>query len=887
MMNISGRALTYPDRYNWFVRKGTHSMKAVRTFTVVASLPPALERLRDLTYNLRWSWNHETIALFRRLDSELWESTGHNPVAMLGSIHPSKLEAAASDASFLTELDRVSNDLDRYMRSQDTWFNQTYCGDNRPQIAYFSAEFGVTECLAIFAGGLGVLAGDHLKSASDLGVPLVGMGLLYQRGYFRQALDATGRQQEVFLWNEFENLPLTLERGADGSPITVSVPYPGRHVTAQVWRAQVGRLALYLLDTNVNANQPEDREITGKLYDSNPEMRIMQEVMLGIGGYRALEALALEPSVYHMNEGHAAFLSLEHVSRLMDANGLSFVEAREMASTSLVFTSHTPVSAGHDRFPAGLMEIYFNEYMSRLGISRHEFLALGRERPHDEDEMFTMTVLALKLAAYNNGVSPLHGAVTRAIFQEIWHGVPQEEIPIGHVSNGIHLSSWVSHDVNDLFDKYLGPKFREEPSDRAVWRAIDSIPAAELWSTHERRRQKLVSFARQRVRQQLEQRGTPRSEVDAAGSVLDPNILTIGFARRMATYKRATLLLRDLDRLARILNDADRPVQILFAGKAHPRDEGGKDLIQQIANLLPNAAFHQRIVLLEDYDMSVARYLVQGCDVWLNNPRRPWEASGTSGMKAAANGGLNVSTLDGWWDEAWEDAIQGEIPIGWSIGKGDTYEDTDYQDQLEADALYDLLEYEVVPAFYERGADGLPHRWLKRMQASLKSLTFFFNTHRMVQQYVTSSYLPANSRSHEFRATNMDDARELAAWRSKLAANWSQIRVQPAADGVKPEYQSGSDLTARAKVYLAELSPEDVSVELYLGQVDTSGDITRAEAIPMQPAGADGDGWRTFEATANLNGSSGRQGFSIRVLPRHPKLVTPFLPGCITWAEVE
>lgn len=862
-------------------------MKAVRTFTVVPSLPAALERLRDVAYNLRWSWDHDAIALFRRLDSELWESTAHNPVAMLGSIQQERLEAAAADVSFVEQLERVWNDLERYTSTDDTWFNSIQTGDERPQIAYFSAEFGVTECLAIFAGGLGVLAGDHLKSASDLGVPLAGMGLLYQRGYFRQALDASGRQQEVFLWNEFENLPLTLERDASGIPLTVTVPYPGRQVVARIWRAQVGRVPLYLLDTNVAANHPGDREITGRLYDSNPEMRIMQEVMLGIGGYRALEALGLEPSVYHMNEGHAAFLALEHVSRLMDTHSLSFEEAQEMASTNLVFTSHTPVSAGHDRFPAGLMETYFNEYMAKIGISREEFLALGRERPYDDNEMFTMTVLALKLAVYNNGVSPLHGAVTRAMFQEIWPGVPQEEVPIGHVSNGIHLSSWTSPEMNTLFDKYLGPKFREEPSDRSVWDAIESIPTEELWATHERRRHKLVSFARERVRQQMEQRGASRSELKEADSVLDPNILTIGFARRFATYKRATLLLRDLDRLASILNHAERPVQILFAGKAHPRDEGGKDLIQQVANLIPDSSFQHRIVLLEDYDMSVARYLVQGCDVWLNNPRRPWEASGTSGMKASANGGLNVSTLDGWWDEAWEDALLEHAPIGWAIGKGDTYEDTEYQDHLEAEALYDLLEHEVAPAFYDRSADGLPHRWLQMMQASLKSLTFFFNTHRMVQQYVTTAYLPAHSRSHEFHAGNMDDARTLAAWRSKLASNWSYIRVHPVADGIENEYPSGGELKTQAKVYLGELSPDDVSVELYLGEVDSNGDINAAEVIPMEAASTDGEGWRTFETTTNLNGASGRQGFSIRVLPRHPKLVTPFLPGRIVWAEME
>jgi glycogen phosphorylase len=859
--------------------------KAVRTFTVVPTLPPELERLRELAHNLRWSWHHDSIALFRRLDDDLWEATNHNPVAMLGLIDQSKLEDAAGDDAFIAHLDRVASDLDQYLSTSRSWFKDTIQTDDTPLVAYFSAEFGVTECLAIFAGGLGILAGDHLKSASDLGIPLVGIGLAYQRGYFRQTLDSHGRQQELPTLNDFENLPLTLERDPSGSPLIVEVDLPGRAVSAQIWRAQVGRIALYLLDTNLQVNTPEDREITARLYDSHPEMRIMQEILLGIGGYRALELLGIEPTVFHMNEGHAAFLALEHVRRLIDRNRLSFNEAAEMASASLVFTSHTPVSAGHDRFAPVLMEKYFGEFLTSLGISNHDFLALGRENPDEDHEMFTMTVLALKLSSYCNGVSPLHGAVTRAMFEQIWNGVPLDEIPIGHVSNGIHLSSWISHEMNDLYNRYLGPRFGEEPSDRSVWQAIERIPPEELWATHERRRERLVAFARRRVRSQLELRGASRRDIDAAGSVLDPEILTIGFARRFATYKRATLLLRDLNRLARILNHPERPVQILFAGKAHPRDEGGKDLIQHIATLLPDESFNKRIVLLEDYDMAVARYLVQGCDVWLNNPRRPWEASGTSGMKASANGVLNVSTLDGWWDEAWEDAIHDGADIGWSIGQGETYEDGNYQDQIEAEALYDLLEYEVAPAFYERSADGLPHLWLEKMQTSLKSLCYFFNTNRMVQQYVTSSYLPANSRTNELRADSMRPARELASWRRKLQASWPEVRIELLETDHRTEMLSGSDLQAKARVYLADLSPEDVSVELYIGPVDAEGQLRHAETVQMQLDQSGSDNWYLFSVTANVNTSSGRQGYTIRVVPKHKHLVTPFMPGCIHWAS--
>lgn len=860
-------------------------MKPVQTFTVVPNLPPALERLHDLAYNLRWSWNHEAIALFRKLDQELWETTNHNPVAMLGLLDQQRLESLAEDSGFLADLEHAADDLDQYLSDETTWFQTLEGFTPDGPVAYFSAEFGVTECLAIFAGGLGVLAGDHLKSASDLNVPLVGIGLAYQHGYFRQSLDANGRQQELPVRNDFGNLPLTLERDDAGEPLIVSVPFPGRTVSAQIWRAQVGRVALYLLDANLSSNDPADREITARLYDGNPEMRIRQEVMLGIGGYRALETLGLTPSIYHMNEGHAAFLALEHVSRLMEHHGLTFGEAREMAAASLVFTSHTPVSAGHDRFSADLMNIYFGEYMVRAGISSPEFMALGRENPFNEHEMFTMTVLALRLSTFSNGVSPLHGAVTRAMFQQIWPDVPHPEIPIGHVSNGIHLSSWISHNMDDLYRHHLGERYSEEPSNRAVWDAIDQIPDDELWSIRQIRRNKLVEFTRERVRAQRSMRGASHHDLEAADNILDPGILTIGFARRFATYKRATLLMRDLDRLARILNNPERPVQILFAGKAHPRDEGGKDLIQQIANLTANEPFRSRVVVLEDYDMSVARYLVQGCDVWLNNPRRPWEASGTSGMKASANGVLNLSTLDGWWDEAWEDAVHSGVDIGWAIGRGETYEDTNYQDELEAQALYDLLEYEVAPMFYDRSADDLPHAWLERMRASLKSICFFFNTNRMVQQYVTSSYLPAAERAEALRSDSMEPARELAAWRRRIETAWPEIVIEPVEHLTASEYPAGGQFDAGARVYLPGLSPDDVQVQLYAGRINGDGELFDAEGVPMTLVSSDDDNWHTFNTSAPVLPTGGRQGYTLRVLPCHKDLVSPFLPGCIRWVN--
>ncbi|MFQ5859613.1 MAG: alpha-glucan family phosphorylase, partial [Anaerolineae bacterium] len=788
-----------------------------------------------------------------------------------------QLKAAAADEGFLAHLERVCRDFDAYLADESTWFRRVHSATEPPLIAYFSAEFGLTECLSIFAGGLGVLAGDHLKSASDLGVPLVGVGLLYQQGYFRQYLNEAGWQQESFENNDFHNLPLTLERQPDGTPLTVELSYPGRQVIAQVWQVQVGRVSLYLLDTNIPANRPADQDITDQLYGGDVEMRIQQEILLGIGGYRALEALGVRPTVYHMNEGHAAFLALEHVHRLMETHDLSFAEAREAASAALVFTTHTPVPAGHDRFSLTLIGRYFSDVTRGLGLSQREFMALGRQSPNDDKEPFGMTVLALRMVAYSNGVSRLHGRVSRRMWQGLWSAVPQDEIPIGHVTNGVHFRSWISHEMNQLYDRYLGPRWREEPADRAVWQRAESMPAEELWRTHERRRERLVAFARRRLRAQLERRGASQQEIRMADEVMDPETLTIGFARRFAAYKRATLLLRDPERLARILNDSDRPVQIVFAGKAHPRDDAGKGLIRQVVGSARREAFRRRLVFLEDYDMAVARYLVQGVDLWLNTPRRPNEASGTSGMKAAANGALNLSTLDGWWDEAYRPEV------GWAIGRRETYGDPDVQDQVEAEALYNLLERDIVPCFYDRGADGLPRRWITRMKASISNLCHFFNTHRMVREYTECFYLPADERFRQLTADDMVRAKALAAWKARIQEGWPQIRVETVDTEPVTELQVGGKVRARARIHLGALTPDDVTVELYLGRVDPDGEIVEAEATPMQLVEPDGEDHYLFEASVVPCRKSGLHGCTVRVLPRHPDLTTPFLPGLIVW----
>ncbi len=718
-------------------------------------------------------------------------------------------------------------------------------------------------------------------------MPLVGVGLLYQQGYFQQYLDGAGWQHERYDDNDFYTLPITLERRPDGTPLTVAVAFPGRQVVAQVWRAQVGRVPLYLLDTNLPANAPGDRDITDQLYGGDSEMRLQQEILLGIGGYRALEALGLQPSVYHMNEGHAAFVGLERVRRLAQTHGLSFAEAREVASAELVFTTHTPVPAGHDRFSPEQMDRYFGEYAAGLGLERQDFLALGREYPADDQAPFVMTVLALRLAAYRNGVSELHGAVTRQMWQGLWPGLPVDEVPIGHVTNGVHFGTWVSTEMDELYERYLGPRWRVEPADPTIWQRVERIPAEELWRVHDLRREQLVAYARRRLRAQLERRGAHWAEIEAADEVLNPAALTLGFSRRFATYKRATLILRDPDRLARIFNQPGRPVQILFAGKAHPRDDAGKELIRQIVALGREEPFRRRLVFLEDYDVAMARWLVQGCDVWLNLPHRPEEASGTSGMKAVLNGALHLSTLDGWWDEAWRAAEHQPAPIGWAVGQGERYESLEEQDHVEADIVYDLLERDVVPTYYDRGPDGLPRRWIARMKASIRALCPTFNTHRMVQQYTERYYLPAARRSAILTAGEMARARALAAWRARVHDGWPAVRVELLDAEPRVELPVGGEVRASARVQLGGLSPDDVAVELCLGRVDPHGELVDVETTTMQPVDGEGDGYQRYEVSIAACHKSGLHGFSIRVLPAHPDLATPFQPGLIAWAPSE
>jgi starch phosphorylase len=854
-------------------------MPVLRSFTILPALPDSLKDLEAITKNMFWSWNAESEALFKRIDGDLWAACGHNPVKLLGSVSQGRLEELAENEGFLCELQRVAEKLKSYLEGP-TWFEKVCSDCIEPIIAYFSAEFGVHECLPLYAGGLGALAGDHLKSASDLGVPMVGVGLLYQKGYFQQYLNVDGWQQELYVENDFYNMPIELVRKDNGRPVTISVEYPGRCVVAQVWCVSIGRVKLYLLDTNVAANSPTDRLITAGLYGGDREMRIRQEIMLGVGGLKALAAAGIKPTVCHMNEGHAAFMALERIRGLRNAEKVTFDEAVEATKAGNVFTMHTSVKAGLDEFSVELMDKYFGSYFPNLGINRKQFLALGRVDPDDNSEPFKMPILALRLSSYRNGVSKLHGQVSRSMWSFLWPGVPVSEVPIGSITNGVHIKSWLSEGMNSLYERYLGPNWMDETANKSVWENIEQIPDEELWQTHQRCKEHLIVFARNRLKAQMQRRGTYHTELNWAEEVLDPEALTIGFARRFASYKRGNLLLKDPRRFVKLLSDSNRPVQIIYSGKAHPRDTEGKEIIRQIIHFAAQYDVRRRIVFLEDYDINVARFLVRGVDVWLSTPRRPMEASSTSGMKAAINGGLNIGTLDGWWCEGYKPEI------GWVVGAGESYNDAGYQDMVESQAIYNMLENEIVPLFYTRSADNVPRAWIHRMKNSIKWITPRFNTDKMVRDYTRRFYNPAAVRWQY-----------LAAWKSNMKRAWPEFAIKDVKIQVnngeadvelnpkQSQLKVGSELSVRVLVKLSKVSPDDVSVELYYGCVDGRGNIKDGSAVRMahkETSGEDGEHW--FVGLMPCR-KTGQHGLAVRVLPRHADLIDPYELSLILWEK--
>lgn len=850
--------------------------KSYEAFRIRPFLPDELAPLTELAYNLHWSWHHETIDLFRRLDRDLWDQTYHNPVKMLGMVKQDKLAQAVQDGGFIDQMHRVHRILNDHI-TRTSWFESKFGHNDSPQFAYFSMEFGLTECLPIYSGGLGVLAGDHLKSASELGLPLVGVGLLYQQGYFQQYLNADGWQQETYPDNDFYNLPVQPIMGDGDQPLQIEIPFPDREVFARIWRAQVGRIPLYLLDTNIPDNQPEDRPITNQLYGGDSETRIRQEMVLGVGGMLALRALGIHVPVCHMNEGHAAFMAVERIRHRIKKDNLSPAEALEVVKAGTFFTTHTPVPAGIDEFEAPLVEKYVGRYLDDCGIDLESFLALGRWNPKDKSEGLNMALLALRTTSFANGVSRLHGEVSRKMFHSIWPETPVDEVPIGHVTNGIHTRSWTSPEMTDLLVRYLGPDWLKKPADESVWKRIDEIPNLELWRVHERRRERLVAFTRRRLAEQLKRRGAGSKEVDLASEVLNPEALTIGFARRFATYKRATLLMKDPARLKRILTNSDRPVQFIFAGKAHPRDNEGKELIKQLIHFSREADVRNHLVFLENYDLNVARYLVQGVDVWMNTPRRPMEASGTSGMKVIPNGGMNLSILDGWWCEGFDH------DTGWAIGAGEDYNNPEYQDEVESKDLYDVLEREVVPLFYDRRRDKPPTGWVLRMKSSMKKLGPMFSTNRMVREYAERFYVPAQENWRKLSSDNFAHSRRASEFKRRIRENWDRVQIKNA----RVQDQTGLvgvALKIEAEVELGALNHEDVVVQVYSGPLDADRNITQGSVENLKPTGSGGQGVQCYEGYVACD-ESGLFGYSIRVMPCHEDLVDSFGLKKMRWID--
>ncbi len=853
----------------------------MKIFTVKPVLPERLEPLMKIAYNLWWSWNPEAIELFRRIDRVLWEEVNHNPVKLLSIVSQERLNELLHSESFLDHMDRVYKELNDYMGSEG-WFEGAHGHEkNRVRFVYFSMEFGIHESLPIYSGGLGILAGDHLKSASDLGIPLAGVGLLYYHGYFQQYLNEEGWQQEVYPQNDFHTMPVMLVKDKNGEPIKIDIDIKGTKVYAQIWKIQVGRVPLYLLDTNIKENPDWARQITSQLYGGDLHMRIMQEILLGIGGARAIRALGLEPRVYHMNEGHSAFLTLENIRYYMQKFNLSFNEAKELTIASSVFTTHTPVPAGNDRFPPEMIYEYFENYVKELGISINDMLALGRENPDDPQEFFCMTVLALKLSSHSNGVSRLHGKVSRNMWKNIWKGLPVDEVPIEHITNGIHIPTWLSDEMTILYDRYLGTRWRSEPYDLSLWERVNLIPNSELWRTHERLRERLVAFVRRRLKKQLERRGAPKSEIEQADGVLSSEALTIGFARRFATYKRAILIFRDVERLKKILLNKERPVQLIFAGKAHPRDNEGKEFIKRIIQVIKeNPELRNRIVFIEDYDLDVARYMVQGVDVWLNNPRRPLEASGTSGMKVAPNGGLNLSILDGWWCEGYN------TENGWAIGSGEEYDDPELQDEIESRLLYEILEKEVVPTFYNRGEDGLPLKWIIMMKNAMRTISPQFNTNRMVSEYVERFYLSSEKKFSSLIKNSAQKAKELSNIKRILIENWGSIIIKNVNVYKKnndEELKVGDELSIDVEIELRSESDikKYIRVDAYYGILDNYDNIIDPEIEKLDLVEDNGN-YLKFSKTIILK-HSGRIGFKIRVLPDDSYITEKYIPGLIIW----
>ena len=847
-------------------------MKAVQTFTVISHLPASLEPLREVAMNLGWGYDERAIDLVRRIHRAGWEFEGRDPALALSTESQERLDTLAADATFTSLAAGVRDEL-RLTLDEPRWFQTEFepaHPDGLRSVGYFSPEFGIAAALPQYSGGLGVLAGDHLKAANDLGLPLTGVGLFYRHGYFRQHLDRRGWQQERFPRLDPRAMALT-----EVPDVRVSVELAGVRVHAALWQARVGRISLYLLDTDIDENDDQHRLVCDRLYGGGPEERIRQEIVLGIGGMRALKAVGQLPEVFHLNEGHAGFLALERIRRAMLDDGLSFAEARAAVRPGAVFTTHTPVPAGIDRFPRALMETYFSNWCRDCGLAIDDLMALGHEPGTPEGEVFNMAALSLRLAGQSNGVSALHGDVSRRMFAGIWPDLPPDEVPISSVTNGVHARTWTTPEMASLYQRVLGDDWPEAPAEQ--WRGIEGIPNRDLWAARRDCRERLVQYARRRLRDTALGRGASESQIAWTDDVLDPAVLTIGFARRFATYKRATLLFRDIDRLRALLLSEERPVQLVFAGKAHPADDEGKELLRQVASVAADLDLRHRLVLLEDYDITVARMLVGGVDVWLNTPLRPLEACGTSGMKAVFNGVLNCSILDGWWDEMYDG------DVGWAIPSAEWQDDIEARSDAEATSLFNLLERQIVPLFYKRGDGALPTEWLAKVKASMGRVGPKVNASRMLREYTTELYEPAARRSRDLRADGDARARAFVEWKRTVLRAWPSVMVTSTTYDETPT-ATGTTYQVAAQASIGELEPGDIEVQILYGAVDLDDELREPTCVPMIFAG-DGDepGWRRYTFELDFD-QAGNFGFTVRIVPFHTDLVSYAQLGKVAWA---
>ena len=851
-------------------------MPTFQTYNVTPTLPAALEPLREMSFNLWWTWEPDARRLFRLLDPELWSRTNHNPVRMLQLSRQSRLEELSQDKTFLRELKEVHDAFRDYLARKDTYGKIGAGSAIKNPVAYFSAEFGFHESIPNYSGGLGILASDHCKSASDLDLNFVAIGLLYRHGYFRQQIDKEGIQEAINLNQNFHHLPIREVRREDAK-LLISVPILDREVFAKLWELRVGRVSLYLLDTDTPENSVEDRLITAELYGGDLEMRMRQELILGIGGVKALSALGIEPDVFHMNEGHSAFLALERIRRNVVEKKLDFYSALQVVAAANIFTTHTPVPAGNDSFPREMMRKYFGAFAKELNISFEELFSFGQTRV-DPNDPFSMTILALRLSRHANGVSKLHGEVSRLLWKDVWAGVPAHEVPITSVTNGVHTKTWMAPEFAALYRKHLGA-WEEHLTEPEFWRGVIDIPDAQLWETHQNLKLRLIEFVRERVRLRRQRLGESAEAIRKVDGILDPEILTVGFARRFATYKRGALLFSDKERLKRLLNDTTRPVQFIFAGKAHPRDEAGKAVIQEVYKFTREAGFENRVVFLEDYDSYIARRLVQGVDLWLNHPLRPLEASGTSGMKSAPNGGINLSVLDGWWREGYNGNN------GWAIGAEIDNGSAEFQNEGDATSLYQLLENQIVPLYYAKPDGKLPLAWLQLMRESIRSVTPVFNTQRMVKEYTERLYITA-AKSHEnFSCDGCASAAQLSQWKAQMRKDWPQVRISDVQVGNKDRQNIlvGESLQISAHVHLGGVDPNHVRVEAYHGEA-ANGDIRNPSAtILVQARRVDGDGDYLYQGSVPAS-ETGTYGFSVRVVPTHAHLMQAHELRLITWS---